>query len=219
MPTTLELKFIRHYVEGLSARKAAQAAGVSPPIARRWALAKIKRPEIKEAIIEEARATGKLAKKSKEYSLQDAADDCDRAIELALATKNAIAFTKAVELKSKLYKHLDKDTGVEASGFSITIGDVSRPLPLAPKQVKSLAPAEPQPQPQPSMAELLADRPLKPEPEPPAPPDPAQYPAPIEMKPRARRPGRPRKQKDLPGLGLLVQSKKDDPFDALDIFN
>lgn len=133
-----QLRFITEYLKnGRNGTQAALAAGYAPKNAGRQAHVLLTTSrKIKEFL---ATATKEAAKEVGVYSLQDAMTDANEAIQFAIATNNANARVKAVELKMKLHGLLIERHDIRSPApFSFTIlpfgASAPQPIDVTPTQ-------------------------------------------------------------------------------------
>jgi hypothetical protein len=146
-----QAKFVAELIATGSGSKAAIAAGYKNKSPRQAAANLKQLPQVQEALAE---ARKEVISRGI-YNLEKAMQEAEAAIEFAERTRNANAYVKAVELRSKLNGLLVEKVDVRASGFSLNIvGIASAPVPALTDQSPAPAlpdiPAESRPLPQPN---------------------------------------------------------------------
>jgi hypothetical protein len=113
-------------VEGVLSGKgrapALMSAGYAKSYAERYAGRFFNRPEIRAALAE---GWAKIREKSM-YTVERAMAEAEEVIQLAKASKNAMAFCKAVELRSRLAGHLDMTLRVEHVNIAEALSEARR---------------------------------------------------------------------------------------------
>lgn len=122
--TPKQATFVAEYLKDSNGTRAAIAAGYSPRNARHqaWELLH-KQPSVVEALEETRKASAKKA----EYNLDTAMKEAEEAIEFSKNTKNANAYVKAVELRTKLNGLLIEKHDVRHAGFQLIISGIKEP--------------------------------------------------------------------------------------------
>lgn len=111
--------FVAEYLRHGNGAKAAAAAGYSEKNAKNIACKLINHsPAVAAALA----ARRKAVEKAAEYNLERAMAECEEAAAFAVASKNAMALVKVVELKSRLNGLLiEKHQHSPASGFQLIL--------------------------------------------------------------------------------------------------
>jgi phage terminase small subunit len=120
--TERQQKFVSEYLKDENGTRAAKVAGYPENGAAQQAHRLLKKtPVVIDAI---AQAKKDFSTKH-EYTLDKAMKEAEAAIEFAIQTKNANAYVKAVELRTKLNGLLVEKHDVRQVGFNIVIKGVN----------------------------------------------------------------------------------------------
>lgn len=124
--TLRQSRFITAYLSGQNATQAAITAGFAPKGAHTRGRELLNENDIVKAAIADEQA--KL-RRDMNYGTEKAMEELDKAIALAVSSKNATAYARCVELKSKLMGLMSEKKEAPTAALQINITGVDMPGP------------------------------------------------------------------------------------------
>lgn len=125
--TPQQAKFVEEYCAGKNATQAAIAAGFAPKAAhtRGWKL--LEMVSVQEAVEAYRTKVARTLNEKAVYTVKESMEDIEDLIAFAKKTGNANAYGQAIKMRQALYGLGEKDKGVDAPNFMISIQGLAAP--------------------------------------------------------------------------------------------